>query len=462
MISTKSAEEVWQSVLSALKPGLKEETFDMWLKPLSLSRRSDGVFALSVPNRFFSDWIRSHYLNQIESILSNLCGKPTRFEFEIQSEDFPVQAPPPPSSDEAVPRAVPMKRHDGPKRFQIEGKYGFDSFVVGPSNRFAEAAAEAVSKEPGRAYNPLFIYGGVGLGKTHLLHSIALRVRQTRPDLKVLYVPSENFINEFIDALRFERMKEFRSKYRSVDCLLIDDIQFLMGKDSSQEEFFYTFNSLYDSRKQIVICSDRPPKETRVGDRLISRFEWGVIADIQPPDFETRIAILRKKSEESGLSVPDDVILFLANHIKTNIRELEGSLTRIAAYCSLTKEHFTVDVARQVLKDILSGPNSLSSITIELVQAVVARHFNLDIRDMKSKRRSDAIAFPRQIAMYLSRSLTEHSTPEIGAAFGGKDHTTVMHACSKIKAKLSGDPYFVALVNKITQDIREESLIQTP
>jgi chromosomal replication initiator protein len=275
-------------------------------------------------------------------------------------------------------------------------------------------------------------------------------------------VPSERFINEFIDAIRFDKMKDFRAKYRNIDCLLIDDIQFLMGKDSSQEEFFYTFNSLYDSHKQIVICSDRPPKETQVGDRLVSRFEWGVIADIQPPDLETRIAILRKKTEDAGIHVPEDVVLFVASHIKTNIRELEGSITRIMAYASLTGAPLTVDTARKVLKDILTSGDNSTMVTVDNVQKVVARHFNLELSDMKSKRRTDAIAFPRQLAMYLARTLTDMSTPEIGSHFGGKDHTTVMHACNKIKSKLSGDPYFVALVNKITQDIREESLLTTP
>src|SRR5262249_23065150 len=280
-----------------------------------------------------------------------------------------------------------------------DSKYAFDNFIVGPSNRFAEAAAEAVARDPGRTYNPLFIYGGVGLGKTHLLHSIARRISQNMTGARITYVPSERFINEFIDAIRFERMKEFRAKYRSLDCLLIDDIQFLMGKDSSQEEFFFTFNSLYDARKQIVICSDRPPKETMVGDRLVSRFEWGVIADIQPPDLETRIAILRGKTQEAGVPVPDDVILFVASHIKTNIRELEGSMTRIMAYTTLTASPMTVDSARHVLKDILAAPEHAMPVTIDQVQRVVARHFNLDLRDMKSKRRTDAIAFPRQVAM---------------------------------------------------------------
>lgn len=464
MITTQSIEELWQHVLLSLKPDLKEETFDLWLKPLSVSRVENGTFVLSVPNQFFSNWIKTHYQERIENLLTEAGGAPAKLAFEVNADGIA-----PPSREELAPRsesrpveADPSRSNPGGTGQKIASHYDFSNFVVGPSNRFAEAAAEAVSRDPGRAYNPLFIYGGVGLGKTHLLHSIARQISRTRPHLKVMYVPSEHFINEFIDALRFERMKDFRAKYRSLDCLLIDDIQFLMGKDSSQEEFFYTFNSLYDSKKQLVICSDRPPKETLVGDRLVSRFEWGVIADVQPPDLETRIAILRKKSEEFSLPVPEDVVLFVATHIKTNIRELEGCITRIMAYASLTGEALTIDTARHVLKDILDTPGHAAPITIEQVQQVVARHFNLDIRDMRSKRRSDAIAFPRQIAMYLTRTLTEFSTTEIGDAFGGKDHTTVMHACNKIKGKLGGDPYFVALLNKITQEIREESLLVSP
>lgn len=466
MIITKTREELWEHVLAQLKPELKDETFNLWLKPLRAVHCEEGRFVLRVPNRFFSDWIKAHFQARIESLLSEASGSLLRLGFDTQADEptSPFLNDSRPTAEfrptqNFMPSKSPSLSNEEPK---IDTKYAFDNFIVGPSNRFAEAAAEAVARDPGRTYNPLFIYGGVGLGKTHLLHSIARRISQNRPGARITYVPSERFINEFIDAIRFERMKEFRAKYRSLDCLLIDDIQFLMGKDSSQEEFFYTFNSLYDTRKQIVICSDRPPKETMVGDRLISRFEWGVIADIQPPDLETRIAILRKKTSESGLQAPDDVILFVATHIKTNIRELEGSITRIMACASLTGLPLTVDSARTVLKDILGAPEHALPVTIDNVQRVVARHFNLDIRDMKSKRRTDAIVFPRQVAMYLCRTLTELSTIEIGVGFGGKDHTTVMHACSKIKNKLGGDPYFVALVNKITQDIREESLLITP
>lgn len=465
MIETKTTEELWAWVLAQLKPELKEETFDLWLKPLQVYQTDQNIFTLRVPNRFFSDWIKNHFHQRIESLLTAETGHKVTLQFETMPEDNIVKpyVQPVPSFNVQTPAKTDqvnaVLNNDD---YKATTKYAFDNFVVGPSNRFAEAAAEAVAKDPGRTYNPLFLYGGVGLGKTHLLHSIGHWISKNTPNARVLYVSSEQFINEFIDAIRFEKMKDFRAKYRSLDCLLIDDIQFLMNKDVSQEEFFYTFNTLYDSHKQIVICSDRPPKEVLVNDRLVSRFEWGVIADIQPPDLETRIAILRKKTTDAGVQAPEDVILFLATHIKSNIRELEGSMTRIMACVSLTGEPLTVDTARRILKDTLNAPEHACPITIDQVQRVVARHFNLDLRDMKSKRRTDAIAFPRQIAMYLARTLTEHSTLEIGSGFGGKDHTTVMHACSKIKNKLSGDPYFVALINKITQDIREESLLNLP
>jgi chromosomal replication initiator protein len=289
-----------------------------------------------------------------------------------------------------------------------------------------------------------------------LLHAIGNHIRRNDPSKRVLYVTSEKFINEFIDSLRFEKPASFRNKYRNLDCLLIDDIQFLVGRQSSQEEFFYTFNTLYDSHKQVVITSDRPPKELpTLEPRLISRFEWGVIADIQPPDLETRIAIMRKKAEEERLYIPDDVVLYIATQIKSNIRELEGSLLRITAFSAFTGTPLTVDSVQKILKDVVRPPDDAAHITIECIQKVVAKHFNLDIRDMKSKRRTDAVAFPRQIAMYLARTLTdEFSTTEIGDAFGGKDHTTVMHACNKIKARMATDPYFVAKVNQISQEIR--------
>ncbi|MBL0058915.1 MAG: chromosomal replication initiator protein DnaA [Elusimicrobia bacterium] len=386
----------------------------------------------------------------IEEALKGLLGREAALCFEAAQEIEPIL-----KEEEARVDPIPAPKTES--HFtdeQFNPKYTFESFVVGPSNRFAQAAGMAVAKDPGKAYNPVFLYGGVGLGKTHILHAIGHAIRQNRPGARVLYVTSERFINEFIDGLRFDKMKDFRSKYRNLDCLLIDDIQSLTGKENSMEEFYYTFNSLYDSRKQIIISSDRTPGETKVSARLVSRFEWGVVADIQPPDLETRIAILRKKAASENIFVPDDVILYIASQIRSNIRELEGSLIRIVAFSSLTGTPLTIDSARETLKDIVSAADSSRPVRIEDIQEVVAAHFNLDLRDMKSKRRTDAIAFPRQIAMYIARTLTECSTTEIGDAFGGKDHTTVMHACTKIKGKMTSDPYFTALVNKISQQIK--------
>ncbi|HOW27437.1 MAG TPA: chromosomal replication initiator protein DnaA [Elusimicrobiota bacterium] len=450
MIVSQTVETIWEEVLNTLKPGIKAETFDLWVKPLKPKNFENQLLTVIVPNRFFSDWVNEHYRNQIELALKNITGGDVALGFEMTQEIEPIL-----KREEA--QIDPIQTLEPEKHFTeavFNPKYTFDTFVVGGSNRFAQATAQAVAKDPGKAYNPVFLYGGVGLGKTHLLHAIGHHIHRVNPKARVLYITAEKFINEFIDGLRFDRMKDFRSKYRSLDCLLIDDIQFFVGKATSQEEFFYTFNTLFDSHKQIVISSDRTPKETQVGDRLISRFEWGVIADIQPPDLETRIAILRKKAAAEQIFVPEDVILYIASQIRSNIRELEGCLIRIVAFSSLTGTPLTVDSARETLKDIVSVAEVSHPITIDGIQGVVAKHFNLDLKDMRSKRRTDAIAFPRQIAMYLARTLTECSTTEIGEAFGGKDHTTVMHACNKIKSKMASDPYFVALVNKITQQVK--------
>lgn len=450
MIVSETAQTLWSGVIERLKPNLKEETFNLWLKPLQPLKWEDQLLTLQVPNRFFSEWVKKNCQKDIEEALKGLLGREAALCFEAAQEIEPIL-----KEEEARVDPIPAPKTES--HFtdeQFNPKYTFESFVVGPSNRFAQAAGMAVAKDPGKAYNPVFLYGGVGLGKTHILHAIGHAIRQNRPGARVLYVTSERFINEFIDGLRFDKMKDFRSKYRNLDCLLIDDIQSLTGKENSMEEFYYTFNSLYDSRKQIIISSDRTPGETKVSARLVSRFEWGVVADIQPPDLETRIAILRKKAASENIFVPDDVILYIASQIRSNIRELEGSLIRIVAFSSLTGTPLTIDSARETLKDIVSAADSSRPVRIEDIQEVVAAHFNLDLRDMKSKRRTDAIAFPRQIAMYIARTLTECSTTEIGDAFGGKDHTTVMHACTKIKGKMTSDPYFTALVNKISQQIK--------
>jgi chromosomal replication initiator protein len=449
-----TAEDLWKKVVENLQVQMAKESFNLWIQPLKPVSFADGVFTLQVPNKYFSDWIKNHQQTNIESILSNDSKQAVKIEFkEVQDLTSILKRVEDIQEPAASVQPVKVQTED-----QFNPRYLFDRFVVGASNRFAHASCEAVAKDPGRQFNPLFIYGGVGLGKTHLLHAIGNHIRKNNPAGRVLYVTSEKFINEFIDSLRFEKPASFRNKYRNLDCLLIDDIQFLVGRQSSQEEFFYTFNTLYDSHKQVVITSDRPPKELpTLEPRLISRFEWGVIADIQPPDLETRIAILRKKAEEERLFIPDDVVLYIATQIKSNIRELEGSLLRITAFSAFTGTPLTVDSVQKILKDVVRPPDDAVHVTIDRIQKVVAKHFNLDVRDMKSKRRTDAVAFPRQIAMYLARTLTdEFSTTEIGDAFGGKDHTTVMHACNKIKARMASDPYFVAKVNQISQDIRSE------
>ena len=445
-------ETLWDDVLSALKPQMNDESYELWLKPVRPVSLQSGTFVLQVPNSFFSDWLRDHYQAQIQRLLEERLGEAVTVSYEVLRAVDPLPMPivhaPVVAAPAPPPPADGLDTHLSPR-------YTFDTFVVGHSNRFAQAASQAVAKDPGKAYNPLFLYGGVGLGKTHLMHAIGHHMIKTNPRARVLYTTSEKFINEFIDSLRFEKMAQFRNKYRNLDCLLIDDIQFLVDKESSQEEFFYTFNTLYDSRKQIVISSDRPPKEIpTLQERLITRFEWGVVADIQAPDLETRIAILRAKAEAEHLYVPEDVILFLASHVRSNIRELEGSLIRVVAHASLTGVPLTVDSANQTLRDLIAKEESSTPVSLEKIQEVVARHYHVELPDMKSKRRTDAIAFPRQIAMYLSRELTDFSTTHIGDAFGGKDHTTVMHATNKIKSRLESDPFFAALINKITQEIR--------
>jgi chromosomal replication initiator protein len=450
-----NVEDLWKKVVHNLQQQLSPESFNLWVQPLKPQSLNNNIFTVMVPNKYFSDWLKTHQKTYIEKILSAEVQNAIIIEFQ-ELQDLTSILRKVEDIQEPIAVTQPAK---SPTDDNCNLRYTFDRFVVGASNRFAHASCEAVSKDPGRQFNPLFLYGGVGLGKTHLLHAIGNYIRKNNPSLRVLYVTSEKFINEFIDSLRFEKPASFRNKYRNLDCLLIDDIQFLVGKQSSQEEFFYTFNTLYDSHKQVVITSDRPPKELPMLEpRLISRFEWGVIADIQPPDLETRIAIMRKKAEEERLYIPDDVVLYIATQIKSNIRELEGSLLRITAFSAFTGTPLTVDSVQKILKDVVRPPEDSAPITIDKIQKVVAKHFNLDLKDMKSKRRTDAVAFPRQIAMYLARTLTdEFSTTEIGDEFGGKDHTTVMHACNKIKARMTSDPYFVAKINQISQEIRSSN-----
>jgi chromosomal replication initiator protein len=442
--------DLWKKVVDNIKLSVASETYNLWISPLKPLDFENNIFTLEVPNIYFSQWIANNQQKNIESTLSDSCGHPVVLEFKPQ-QDISSIIKKVEDTPEHIDNLAPIMQKD-----QINPKYIFGGFVIGASNRFAHGCAEAVAKSPGKQFNPLFIYSGVGLGKTHLLHGIGNYIKQTALNLKVLYTTCEKFVTDFIESLRFGNVSSFKNKYRNLDCLLIDDIQFLVGKESSQEEFFHMFNSLFNSKKQIVIASDRPPKGLEgVEERLISRFEWGIIADIQPPDLETRIAILHKKAEEEKIYVPDDVILYIATQVKSNIRQLEGSLLRITAFSLFTGTPLTVDSVQKMLKDIIK-PDDCARITIENIQKTVADDFNIDIRDMKSKRRTDAVAFPRQIAMYLSRTLTdEFSTNAIGNAFGGRDHSTVMHACNKIKEKMNSDPYFNAKINQIIKKIRQ-------
>ncbi len=448
----KNPTQLWEQILFTLRQeenNISEESFDLWLKPTKgISLDNQSLF-IEVPNKFFQDWL-SPRIEKLSQIASNICNKEVNVTLTVSPEFKEKML--------EKKEIEPIAHIDSESNFldtEFNPKYTFNTFIVGPSNRFAHAASEAVAKDPARAYNPLFIYGGVGLGKTHLMHAISRFIKESNPKMRILYITSEKFINEFINSIRYEKPLEFRNKFRNLDVLLIDDIQFLGGKEGSQEEFFHTFNALYDYHKQIVVSSDRPPKELpSLEERLISRFEWGLVTDIQPPDLETRIAILRKKAESEEMTVPDDVILFIANQIKSNIRELEGALIRIVAFSSLTGSLISVDLAENILKDILpKGTDNKKQITLELIQQVVAKHFNIELKDMRSRRRTNAIAFPRQIAMYLARELTDYSFPEIGKAFGGKDHATIIHGYEKIKLRLNKDPYFNALINKIIKDV---------
>ena len=446
--------DLWDKTLNIIKGELTEVSFNTWIKSCEPICISSNTIKISVPNSFTQDILEKRYKDLVINSIEAACSKTYKLEFLIASE---IQ--------EAEEKEVRTKE---PKKDSIaitvndemssilNPKYTFDSFVIGNSNRFAHAASLAVAESPAKAYNPLFIYGGVGLGKTHLMHAIGHYILQNNPSAKVAYVSSEKFTNELINAIKDDKNEEFRTKYRNVDVLLIDDIQFIAGKERTQEEFFHTFNTLHEANKQIILSSDRPPKEIpTLEDRLRSRFEWGLIADIQAPDFETRMAILKKKADVEKLNVPNEVMVYIATKIKSNIRELEGALIRIVAYSSLTNREITVDLATEALKDIISNKQN-KSITIDLIQDVVAAYFNLRVEDLKSQRRTRNVAYPRQIAMYLSRKLTDMSLPKIGEEFGGRDHTTVIHAYEKISESLNNDESLENTINDITKKLTQK------
>jgi len=415
--------DIWGKTLNLLKNELTEISFNTWIKTIKPLSIEGSHFELGVPAEFNKGILESRYSNLIQNAVSQVSSKEYSINFVIANQDSakPQQRKIMDYSDESTPVSI------------LNPKYTFDTFVIGNGNRFAHAASLAVAETPAKAYNPLFIYGGVGLGKTHLMHAIGHYVLHQNSSLKVLYVSSEKFTNELINAIKDDRNEQFRAKYRNIDILLIDDIQFIGGKERTQEEFFHTFNALYEANKQIILSSDKPPKDiTTLEDRLRSRFEWGLIADIQAPDLETRIAILRKKAQLENLDVPNEIMVFIADNIASNIRELEGALNRVIAYSSLThNDNITLELANEALKDILSAHKS-KVVDSTLIQQAVARYFDLKPEDFKSKKRTREISYPRQIAMFLCRELTDLSLPKIGDVFGGRDHTTVIHACEKI------------------------------
>ena len=412
--------ETWEKAINIIKGELTEVSFNTWIKSINPISLENNSLKLAVPNDFTKGILESRYKDLIVNALKLLTSKKYNIDFIVTTEEKIEEN---------------QKNHNNEKSnivvndemsTMLNPKYTFDSFVIGNSNRFAHAASLAVAESPAKAYNPLFIYGGVGLGKTHLMHAIGHYILNNNPKSQVVYVSSEKFTNELINSIKDDKNVEFRNKYRNIDILLVDDIQFIAGKERTQEEFFHTFNALYEANKQIIISSDRPPKEIpTLEDRLRSRFEWGLIADIQAPDFETRMAILKKKADVEKLNIPNEVMVYIATKIKSNIRELEGALIRIVAFSSLTNKEISVDLASEALKDIISSKQT-RQVTIDIIQEVVANYYNLKIEDLKSARRTRNIAFPRQIAMYLSRKLTDMSLPKIGEEFGGRDHTTCL------------------------------------
>lgn len=454
VLKVESMDDLWSKVTDTLKERIGPQNFDIWIKPIQLLLMDNDRVEMEVPNRFFREWIQEHYLGHMKEVFTHLTQRSFHLQFRIKNdpagkggEGRGATSSPQENHVPQVPRTL---------KAPFNPKYSFDNFVVGASNQFANAACMAVANLPAKNYNPLFIYGGVGLGKTHLLHAIGNHIFQHRiiPDAKkICYTSAEEFTNEMINSIRFEKMEEFRNKYRRMDILLIDDIQFIAGKERTQAEFFYTFNSLYEARKQIVVTSDKFPKDIpNFEERLRSRFEWGLIADIQPPDIETKVAILRKKAENEKIHLPNDVAFFLASQIDSNIRMLEGCLIRIGAFASLSKTAIDLNSAKEVLKNIIKPKDEL--ISTEVVQKVVANYFNIKISDFKVKRKNKGFVAPRQVAIYLSRKLTGSSLIEIGEKFGGKDHSTVLHSIKKVEEKMANDPSFKEMIDYLRGRIK--------
>ena len=426
MTESMVAGDVWQGALEKIQSHISSQTFETWFRSLGPLDSEGAAMVLEVPSQFYVDWLDHHYRGLIESSLAAVAGHPVILTFQVRAVEPPVF--------EERPRGPLPSRHE----CILHPNNTFETFIVGSGNQLAHATAMAVSKEPGTRYNPLFLYGGVGLGKTHLMHAIGHNVRAIRPSARIFFVSAEKFMNEMIYAIQHATTLEFKSRYRTADVLLLDDVQFLAGKVSTQEEFFHTFNTLHDARKQIVLTSDAPPNQMPgIEERLVSRFAWGMPVDLKAPDLETRVAIVKKKAELQNRSVPNEVCLLLASSIKTNIRDLEGSLSRLLAFADLMNHDLTVDFAQEVLRDQIKP--DMARVDVSDIQRLVARHFNVSEESLRGKRRTDVIAFPRQVGMYIARSTTDLSLADIGGKFGGRDHSTVLHACSKIEALMASD-----------------------
>jgi chromosomal replication initiator protein len=443
-----NSSNIWEEILARVQGKVNRHSFYTWFKPTGFMGDDGRTLTVRVPNSLFKDWITKHYSGVIAEALTEVGRTDTGVTFVASPlGEGELPAPPPP---ESAPFTIP------PPTTSVAGlnpRYTFDTFIVGTSNQFAHAACRAVAEAPSRSYNPLFIYGGVGLGKTHLMHAVGHYVLQHDPNLTLTYISSERFMNEMINAVRYDRLIDFRERYRTVDVLLVDDVQFLAGKEGTQNEFFHTFNALYDSQKQIVLSSDCPPHEIeQLEERLRSRFEWGLIADIQSPDLETKVAILKKKAEAEAVPLPDGVAIYIAGRIKSNIRELEGSLIRLIAYSSLTGRQLSVDLAQEVLRNVIEHEEK--AVTIDSIQKFVSDYYQLKLADLKSRNNSKSVAMPRQVAMYLCKSLTHASLPEIGRSFGGKHHSTVIHSIKKVEALRKSDLSFNTLLNSFLESFR--------
>jgi len=439
-------DDIWKNSLSKIEEKVGNSAIDLWFRPVKLSQLKEQQVTLDIPNKFFKDWIEDNYPDLLSETLGGVLGYPVTVRYRIVEKVDP-------DVRKKDMRLENRRQKLASRGIYLNPKYTFDNFVIGPSNQFAQAAAKAVAEAPGRAYNPLFVYGGVGLGKTHLMTAIGNAVIDKSPEMSVIYVSAEQFTNEVVASIRHEKMSELKEKYRNVDLLLLDDIHFIANKTQTQEEFFHTFNAIYERQKQIVISSDRPPKEIgAVTDRLRSRFTMGLIADIQPPEFETKIAILQKKADMEKIAIPEEVAHYLAAKVKSNIRELEGCLIRLGAQGSLTGRPITIDMAKSILQDLIEDDEK--PVTTDQIQKVVSDHFGLKISDMKAKKRTKEVALPRQIAMYLSKQLTSLSLSDIGKNFGGKDHATVIYSYKQIEDKRARDEVFNRMIEILSRKIK--------